>query len=528
MRRGPRPARAGAGHSPSSGRRASRPRSRRAARTARRGCRRSTRPRPRQRRPRSPRPRRPRAAPAKSAIAPKPSASRTALSVAAARWAGRHAHVPRPRADDERDQEDGAQQEQLGGQRAELLDHEPAARDGCRQEEVERAALLLAGHRGGSRGNGRDDQEERDHEREELDPEVAGARRVVELPAEADHALQRVGVGLEQLVEARVVADRWIDGAIIADEPRQPEAPPEDPAPRVAEGLRRRRYAASAPRRGRGRRRRPRGRLRGCPARARGSRASAFTSGSAAPRSEKTTVAPRRSSSRTPGTPGERAGRRRLRERRLDPRRGSLAQRLDLVDEHEPPFADQRDPVATCCTSESTCDERKTGRPARRRLRTSSWNTCCTSGSRPDVGSSRTSSSGWCMNAWTSPTFCRLPFESAWIGRSSSSPSRSASSLPLAEVAEAAQTSEIAEELPRRQSVVEPQVARARSRAAGGSRRRPGASRARRSRAARRRADQVEHQPDRRRLPGTVRPEEAEDLAGPTSNVSSRTPVRRP
>ena len=46
----------------------------------------------------------------------------------------------------------------------------------------------------------------------------------------------------------------------------------------------------------------------------------------------------------------------------------------------------------------------------------SAWKLCCTSGSSPAIGSSRINSSGSCMKAWTSPSFCRLPVDSSCTG----------------------------------------------------------------------------------------------------------------
>ena len=84
--------------------------------------------------------------------------------------------------------------------------------------------------------------------------------------------------------------------------------------------------------------------------------------------------------------------------------------------------------VATRCTSSSECDDRNTVRPASATSRSSAWNSSCISGSSPAVGSSSTSNSGSCMNARSSPTFWRLPFDSSRTGRSSSMPNRSTSS----------------------------------------------------------------------------------------------------
>ena len=118
------------------------------------------------------------------------------------------------------------------------------------------------------------------------------------------------------------------------------------------------------------------------------------------------------------------------------------------------------------------------------------------------------------MNACTSPTFWRLPFESAPIGRSSSSSSRSASAGARAEVGEPAQLREVGEELARGQPLVEPQVAGQVADPAAHARGRAARVDAEQLDPPARRPDQVEQQPDRRRLAGAVRPEEAEHLAG--------------
>jgi hypothetical protein len=82
---------------------------------------------------------------------------------------------------------------------------------------------------------------------------------------------------------------------------------------------------------------------------------------------------------------------------------------------------------ATRSTSLMMCEDINTVCPAVRASSTNCRNVCWTSGSSPEVGSSRISSSGWCMNACTSPTFCRLPFDRLRIRAGSSSCSRSAS-----------------------------------------------------------------------------------------------------
>ena len=52
-----------------------------------------------------------------------------------------------------------------------------------------------------------------------------------------------------------------------------------------------------------------------------------------------------------------------------------------------------------------------TVRPSALISRMQSWKTASISGSRPDVGSSRISSSASEASAATRPTFCRFPFE---------------------------------------------------------------------------------------------------------------------
>ena len=88
--------------------------------------------------------------------------------------------------------------------------------------------------------------------------------------------------------------------------------------------------------------------------------------------------------------------------------------------------ADHPTRTAVCCTSSSECEE-KHGAPVGRRLARSFRNSPWFSGSSPPVGSSRIRTPGRCMNAWTTPSFWRLPFESSRIGRSSTQPNRSTS-----------------------------------------------------------------------------------------------------
>ena len=87
-----------------------------------------------------------------------------------------------------------------------------------------------------------------------------------------------------------------------------------------------------------------------------------------------------------------------------------VADGLDPVDLDEAALADDRDPVAgpVDLVDDVRGQEDRSGRRPRA-SRTSSKNVCWTSGSRPDVGSSRMSRSGRCWSATISPTFCLLP-----------------------------------------------------------------------------------------------------------------------
>ena len=89
---------------------------------------------------------------------------------------------------------------------------------------------------------------------------------------------------------------------------------------------------------------------------------------------------------------------------------------------------------------------------------TSSWNVSWTSGSSPLVGSSRTSRSGSCMNAWASPTFCRFPRDSSLIRRSRSRSRRAASGSPR-RGSRSPKVAEVAKQLAAGHPLVEAEVA---------------------------------------------------------------------
>src|SRR5207302_1631003 len=86
--------------------------------------------------------------------------------------------------------------------------------------------------------------------------------------------------------------------------------------------------------------------------------------------------------------------------------------------------------MATRSQSRSTSlrlwDERKMVRPAARSSRIRSMKMTSISGSRPTLGSSRTSRGASCIRAWTRPTFWRFPFDRCLIVRPKSRSSLSA------------------------------------------------------------------------------------------------------
>ena len=88
-------------------------------------------------------------------------------------------------ADQSASQSTSAKQRELGDERGELLEHDRRRETGFASRSSSVPALLLAGDRPRAGADRGDEQEQRHHEREELAAEVAGARGVVELAAEA-------------------------------------------------------------------------------------------------------------------------------------------------------------------------------------------------------------------------------------------------------------------------------------------------------------------------------------------------------
>ena len=171
---------------------------------------------------------------------------------------------------------------------------------------------------------------------------------------------------------------------------------------------------------------------------------------------------------------------------------------------------------ATRCTSESACEERNTVRPVGGSLaRASSSTSSCTSGSRPEVGSSRTSELRPVGKRLDQPDLLPVPLRQRAHRPVEVGVEPLGERVDLGpESAHAAERGEVAHDLAPRQALVEAEVARERRR---GDARSATPSR-RGSRPSTRTLpdvgrDEVEQEPDRRRLAGAVRPEVAEDLA---------------
>jgi hypothetical protein len=114
------------------------------------------------------------------------------------------------------------------------------------------------------------------------------------------------------------------------------------------------------------------------------------------------------------------------------------------------------------------------------------------------------------MNAWTTPTFWRLPRESFRIWTFGSSSSRSATELHAPR--RAAQCREVIEQLGCRELTEVPRVASEVGEPAVDRDRVAPCVEAEDGRPPGRRADEAGEEADRGRLPGTVRAEESEDL----------------
>ena len=209
----------------------------------------------------------------------------------------------------------------------------------------------------------------------------------------------------------------------------------------------------------------------------------------------------------------ERLGIDRRREDDRHVAQGPLAQGGDRVDVDEPAAADDPDAIRGLLHLVEGVRGEEDGAAGRRGLPHEQSELVLQQGSSPPVGSSRTSSSGRCMNACTSPSFWRLPFESSRIGRSSTTPKRSTSESRSRRIDRSAETGEGCELLVAREPVVQAQVARQVADPPAGSDAVAAAVEPEHERLTVGRPDHVEQQPDRRALAGAVRPQEAEDLA---------------
>ena len=151
------------------------------------------------------------AAPRRNAIAPNVSPSAPAVSDAASRFEAEtpmSKTAPRPtaraRARSSRAAISAAVESELRRRRRRVVSRAGRAADRAFRALPRRRSRRSARDRG-------DHEEERHHEREQLDPEVAGARDVVDRAAERDERLQRLRVLLDEPVQLGVVPDARID-----------------------------------------------------------------------------------------------------------------------------------------------------------------------------------------------------------------------------------------------------------------------------------------------------------------------------
>ncbi len=157
--------------------------------------------------------------------------------------------------------------------------------------------------------------------------------------------------------------------------------------------------------------------------------------------------------------------------------------------------------------------ERKTVAPSATASRTSWKKVCWTRGSRPAVGSSRISSSGRCWRAMTSPTFCLFALRVlAEAARRVEVEPRHELRLPP-RIDAAPEVAVVLDRLAARQAVEQRELAGQVAHASMNGDRIDGRLDPEDPGLPGGRPDKVEEQPDRRRLAGAVRPEEAEDLA---------------
>ena len=119
--------------------------------------------------------------------------------------------------------------------------------------------------------------------------------------------------------------------------------------------------------------------------------------------------------------------------------------------------------LQSASASLSTCELKKTVQPRSRSRRMSARTSRRPSGSRPDIGSSRITSSGSLMSAWAMPTRCSMPLENlrSCSRRSPRDPDfveQPARARPAVGGAVAEQPGEVLEQLLGRQVVVEVRV----------------------------------------------------------------------
>jgi hypothetical protein len=137
-------------------------------------------------------------------------------------------HACRGGARPQREEGHAAESRELGCEGSELLERDATAGNGLREQKLDRSALLLAREGTCSASDPGDEQEQRNHHREQLGPEVSRRRAEVELAAEARERLQRLRIGLVELEQRLVRADRGPDSSDDGDVADQADAPPHD------------------------------------------------------------------------------------------------------------------------------------------------------------------------------------------------------------------------------------------------------------------------------------------------------------
>ena len=192
---------------------------------------------------------------------------------------------------------------------------------------------------------------------------------------------------------------------------------------------------------------------------------------------------------------------------------GDRAHALDGVDADDPALADDRDAVAGPLDLADDVRAQEDRPALALASNSSSLKVCWTSGSSPDVGSSRISSSGRCWSAHDEPDLLLVALRVLAEAAARVEVEALDELVDVGLVDAAAQVREVADRLGAREPVVEVPLARQVAEPAMDRDRVGRCLDAEHLRDAGGRPDEVEQDPDRRGLAGAVRAEEAEDLA---------------